>query len=194
YIETLVGRGNLAQAELLTDLVEARALPADRATAFALAARARALVAAAQGDLDAAEAAVERALEQHERTTVPFDQARTLLVAGRVRRRLGERRAAREAFGQAHAIFSRLGASLWAERAEAEVRRIPVRRGGSDELTPTEEQVAELAAAGRTNREMAQALFMSPKTVEANLTRIYRKLGIHSRAELGALMAGRPKP
>jgi DNA-binding NarL/FixJ family response regulator len=61
------------------------------------------------------------------------------------------------------------------------------------ELTPTEEQVAELAAAGRTNREVAVELFMSPKTVEANLARAYPKLGIASRAQLGAVMAARTK-
>ena len=88
----------------------------------------------------------------------------------------------------------------WTARAEAELRRVPIRRGAPQELTPTEEQVAELTGSGRTNREVAQALFMSPKTVEANLTRIYRKLGIRSRGELGARMAERrhegaaPKP
>jgi len=77
------------------------------------------------------------------------------------------------------------------ERAATELARIPIRRGAGDELTPTEEQVAKLAAAGRTNRQVAQELFMSAKTVEANLARVYRKLGIGSRAELGAAMAGR---
>jgi DNA-binding NarL/FixJ family response regulator len=68
----------------------------------------------------------------------------------------------------------------------------------SDELTPTEQRVAELAGSGRTNREVAQELFMSPKTVGVNLTRVYRKLGIRSRAELGAKMVernlGEPAP
>ena len=58
-------------------------------------------------------------------------------------------------------------------------------------LTPSEQRVAELAASGMTNRDVAAALFISPKTVEANLSRIYRKLGIHSRAELGRRMGGR---
>ena len=65
---------------------------------------------------------------------------------------------------------------------------MPIRRGAPETLTATEERVARLAAAGRTNREVAQALFIAPKTVEANLARVYRKLEITSRAELGARM------
>jgi DNA-binding CsgD family transcriptional regulator len=157
----------------------------------ALAATSRALLAAARQDLDAARDALDEALAHHDRVTVPFDLARTLLVAGQTHRRRGERKAAKDVLERALALFEELGASLWAERAAAELRRIPIRRGAGDELTPTEERVAELVAAGRTNREVAQALFMSPKTVEANLGRIYRKLGIASRAQLGATMAER---
>ena len=61
------------------------------------------------------------------------------------------------------------------------------------ELTPTEQSVADLAASGRTNREVAKQLFISPKTVEVNLARVYRKLGVTSRAQLGAVMAARAK-
>jgi len=66
--------------------------------------------------------------------------------------------------------------------------RVGLRRTTA-ELTPTERQIARLASGGATNREIAQAAFVSQKTVEANLARVYRKLGIHSRAELGARMA-----
>ena len=114
-------------------------------------------------------------------------------MLGRVRRRRGERRLARDALAQAVAIFDAHGAKLWAERATEELSRIPIRRGASADLTPTEEQVATLVGAGRTNREVARSLFMSPKTVEANLTRIYRKLGLRSRAELGLRMLERRK-
>ena len=82
-----------------------------------------------------------------------------------------------------------MGTPLWAERARAELARTrsePTRAPG---LTPSEQRVAELAASGMTNRDIAAALFISPKTVEANLSRIYRKLGIHTRAELGQCMA-----
>jgi DNA-binding NarL/FixJ family response regulator len=80
----------------------------------------------------------------------------------------------------------------WAELARNELNAVGPRRRAPDELTATELRVAELAAAGITNREIARAVFMSEKTVEAHITRVYRKLGIHSRAELGAWMAGNP--
>ena len=75
---------------------------------------------------------------------------------------------------------------LWGERTRAELARVGLRRAAPDELTENERRVAEHAASGLTNREVAAQLYMSPKTVEANLARVYRKLGIHSRAELGA--------
>jgi DNA-binding CsgD family transcriptional regulator len=163
---------------------------ARRQPARAVAAHGAGLVAAARGDAAAACAAFDEALEQ---VVMPFDRARTLLAYGLVRRRAGRRREAKETLAQALAIFEELGAELWAARAALELGRIPIRRAAGDELTPTEERVAELAAAGRTNREVAHTLFMSPKTVEANLSRIYRKLGVGSRAELGARMAERTR-
>jgi DNA-binding NarL/FixJ family response regulator len=74
-------------------------------------------------------------------------------------------------------------------RGRDQRRRLGLRKGSSDELTPSEQTVASLAASGLTNRQIAECIFVSPKTVEANLARAYRKLGIHSRAELGAHMA-----
>jgi ATP/maltotriose-dependent transcriptional regulator MalT len=196
--EALVEIGQLDRAAEVLAVLESRARAVDRVPLLAVAACGRALLAAARQDLDEAAAALEEAIAHHERVTVPFDLARTLVVAGQVRRRRGERRAARDALEQARTIFDELGAPLWSARAEAELRRVPIRRGAGDDLTPTEERVAELVASGQTNREVATALFMSPKTVEANLSRIYRKLGIRSRAELGATMAERrvapPKP
>jgi DNA-binding NarL/FixJ family response regulator len=85
------------------------------------------------------------------------------------------------------ATFEDLGTPLWAERARAELKRASGIRTHA-ELTASEQRVAELAATGITTREMAAALFISPKTVEANLSRIYRKLNIRSRAELGRIM------
>jgi DNA-binding NarL/FixJ family response regulator len=86
------------------------------------------------------------------------------------------------------AAFDKLPAALWAERAQAELDRVGLRRSGG-ELTETERRVAQLAASGLKNHEVAARLFVSPKTVEANLARAYRKLGIRSRAELGARLA-----
>jgi ATP/maltotriose-dependent transcriptional regulator MalT len=198
--QALVELGDVDEAAGVVSSFETRVRRSGRRPLLALAAAARARLAAARGDLDGASAALDEAIAEHERTPVPFDRARTLLVLGQVQRRRGERRAARATLQQAQSVFEELGAPLWAERAAAEARRVPIRRGAAEDLTPTEEQVALLAASGRTNRDVAQTLFMSPKTVEANLTRIYRKLGIGSRAELGAAMAERtrgasaPKP
>jgi DNA-binding NarL/FixJ family response regulator len=124
---------------------------------------------------------------------MPLERARTLLALGQLLRRRKERRKAREAFQEALAEFERVGAGCWAERARAELARVPVRRAPSD-LTPTETTIASLAATGLTNRAIAERIYVSPKTVESNLARVYRKLGIRSRAELGRAMAERERP
>ena len=106
-----------------------------------------------------------------------------------MQRRARQKAAAKESLEGALAIFEELPAPLWAQRAQEELGRIGLRRAAPGELTTSERRVAELAAAGLTNREVAARLFMSPKTVEANVARAYRKLGIRSRAELGARLA-----
>ena len=121
---------------------------------------------------------------EHDRLPRPFEQARTLLSLGIVQRRAGKRAAARESLESALRRFDALGAARWADRARDRAAsncraRVPPARA-----TPTEEQVAKLVADGQTNPEVAAALFISVKTVEANLTRIYRKLGVTSRREL----------
>ena len=161
------------------------------AWAEATASRSRALLHSARGELDESVSALETALHAHERLPLPFELARTLLVKGQVHRRRNERRLAKEALDRSVSVFETLGAPLWAETARGERRRLGLRRSQGDDLTPTEERVATLAASGLTNREIAERTFVSPKTVEANLSRAYRKLGIRSRAELGALMADR---
>jgi DNA-binding CsgD family transcriptional regulator len=88
------------------------------------------------------------------------------------------------------ATFDELGAVLWSRQSRGEIDRLGLRRA-PDRLTESERRVAELAAGGLTNREVAQRLFVSPKTVEANLGRVYRKLGVHSRAQLALEMLGR---
>ena len=152
--------------------------------------RARGLVLAAEGDLAAALAAIEE-LDLEAASQLPFELGWALLVKGRLLRRSKRRRAAATALGEALEIFERLGAPAWAEQARSELARVAPRRRAPDELTATELRVAELAASGLTNREVAKAAFISPKTVEANLARVYRKLGIRSRAELGARMHDR---
>jgi len=129
---------------------------------------------------------------EHQRLPMPFELARTQLLVGQLQRRQKHREAASATLRTALATFENLGTPLWADRARAELKRASGVRTRA-ELTASEQQVAELAATGATNKEMAAALFISPKTVEANLSRIYRKLGIRSRAELGRIMGAADK-
>ena len=105
-----------------------------------------------------------------------------------MRRQAQRKKAAREALEQALAIFDGLGARLWSEKARAELRRISGRAPAPDGLTETELRVADLAAHGRTNKEIAAELFMGVSTVEAHLSRVYRKLGVR-RAGLATRLA-----
>jgi DNA-binding CsgD family transcriptional regulator len=191
-IEAAVAAGDLERAEALTSRFEKRALRSRIPWSLAVSARCRGLLHAADGEVDLAATAFERAMVAHERCPMPFERARTLLALGQVRRRKKERRAARAAFQETLELFERIGAEPWAERARRELARVPVRRARSD-LSPTEETIAALAATGLTNRVIAGRIFVSPKTVESNLARIYRKLGIRSRAELGRAMAERER-
>jgi DNA-binding CsgD family transcriptional regulator len=189
-VEALVGAGRLDEAAALLDQLESNGRRLDRAWALALGARCRSLLLAATGDLDSAAGAAERALDEHRRLPMPFERARTQLVLGQIQRRRRQKRAAAAALQEAAEVFDELGTPLWADRARAELERVSVSPTADAGLTPSERRVAQLAATGMTNREVAGALFISPKTVEANLARIYRKLGIRSRAELGQRMAG----
>jgi DNA-binding NarL/FixJ family response regulator len=83
-------------------------------------------------------------------------------------------------------VFAELGMPPFVAAADRELARIPGRRGGGDELTPAEARIAGLVAAGRSNRDVAAELVLSVKTVEVTLTRVYEKLGVRSRSELGA--------
>ncbi|HLH66716.1 MAG TPA: AAA family ATPase [Solirubrobacteraceae bacterium] len=140
----------------------------------------------------------QRALGEHERTPDAFETARTQLVYGERLRRARERTRARDHLRAALETFERLGARPWSERARAELRASgeTLRRRDPttlDELTPQELQIALLLASGRTTREAAAALFLSPKTIEYHLRHIYLKLDIHSREEL-ARELGRQEP
>lgn len=189
-IEAALGCGEVDRAEELTMWVE-EVSRRGRAWTRAIAARSRALVQSARRDLPGAQAAIEEALLAHETLQMPFELARTRLAHGVILRRMKRRAAAREALEQAHALCLRLGAKLWAAKAKQEMERLGMRDAAQTQLTPVEQRIAVLVAEGRKNREIATALSISPKTVEANLTRIYRKLSIGSRAELAARAAER---
>jgi DNA-binding CsgD family transcriptional regulator len=188
HIEAVLGLGDVDRARELLARLERRAEMASRPWIRVMCSRSEALLHASCGELDLALGAVEAALREHEELEMPLERARTLLCLGRVQRRRKQRKAAREALAQALETFERLGTGLWADKARRELERTHLREAPA-ELTPSEGQVAQLAASGLKNREIAERLFVSPKTVEANLGRAYRKLGIRSRAELGAALA-----
>ena len=188
HVAALIELGAHDDAAEVVAWLEERGSALDRPWALAVAARSRALLAAAGGDFPAAFEALVRALEAHERLPMPFERGRTLVVLGSIRRRAKQKRPAREALEEAIQIFERLGARLWVEQARSELARIGGRRAVIGELTLAEQRVAKLAAAGRTNREIADTLFMSVRTVEGHLSHIYRKLGIRSRTELAVFI------
>ncbi|MBX7450484.1 LuxR C-terminal-related transcriptional regulator [Mycolicibacterium sp. 3033] len=188
-IEAMVAVGRLDEADRLTAALERDGTEHDRRWMRAVGARCRAIVLAATGQVTEAEQAAHRALTDHDRLPMPFERARTQVVLGQLQRRLRQKQLAATTLTEALETFEQLGTSLWARRARAELSRTVV--APSDDLTaltPSERQVAEMAASGATNKHIAAAMFISAKTVEHNLTRIYRKLGISSRAELGRRM------
>ncbi|MEO3757778.1 AAA family ATPase [Mycobacterium sp. B14F4] len=183
--EALMQLDRLAEAEPLITALERNGRRLNRRWMLAVGARCRAMLLAARGDLDAAHTAAVRAMAAHADLPMPFERARTQLLLGQLERRQRKKESASAHLQEALDTFERLSIPLWAARARTELARANVSPRRTGELTPTERRVAELTASGMKNRDVATALFISPKTVEANLARIYRKLGIKSRAELG---------
>jgi DNA-binding CsgD family transcriptional regulator len=190
-IEALVALGRRDEALEIVGWYEGNARRLERASALANCRRCRGLLAAQAGELDAALADYDAALEWHGRDGIPLDHGRTLLALGVAQRRAKRRREARATLEQALALFERIGAALWAERARGELRRISGRAPTTGALTPAEERVAALAAGGKTNREVAAALFLSARTVEGHLSHIFQKLGVRHRAELARALESR---
>jgi len=184
-IEALVALGQLDDAGRVIEDVADRGRATCRSWHAAIAARGRALAAAARGDAIAARAAITAALEAHERLPQPFELGRTLLAQGQIERRFRQR-GPPEALTRALDLFDGLGAPYWAEKAADELARIPGRSPGTQGLTETERRVAELVAEGLSNKEVAGRLFISVRTVEANLSKVFRKLEVGSRTELVA--------
>ncbi len=183
-VEALIAIGELAAAEELLGWFAANARRLDRTSALAAAARCRGLLAGARGNVDTAVRELQGALAMHEGVAIPLDLARTRLAYGSALRRSRQKAGARKALEAAYDGFAGLGASVWAARAEAELARVGGRPPSSGALTPTERRVAELVAQGLQTKQVAGRLFVSPKTVEGHLTRIYGKLGVGSRTEL----------
>jgi DNA-binding CsgD family transcriptional regulator len=183
-VEALIALDAVVRAEELLAAYEERAVALGRGSAIGAAARCRGLMLAARKDLDGALAAFDRALERQGGLGQPLETGRTLLAKGMVLRRAKQWAAARETLTAALGAFETLGAQLWAERTRSELARIGGRQPYLSRLTETEEQIASLVAIGLSNREVAERLFLSVSTVESNLRRAYRKLGVRSRAQL----------
>lgn len=182
-----LGRRDEAAA-LVTGLV-AEAEAKGQPWALARAARCQGLLA----DPGELEARFEEALELHARTPDAFETARTRLAYGARLRRARKRVQARTQLREALEVFERLGAPPWADQASAELAatgETARRRDPStlDDLTPQELQIARLLAGGKTTREAAAAVFLSPKTVEYHLRHVYHKLEIRSREELATVL------
>ncbi|HEY0830629.1 MAG TPA: AAA family ATPase [Candidatus Dormibacteraeota bacterium] len=181
-VDALIAVGRIGDAEA----VSARLAGYDDPWERAIGARCRALLAAAGGDFELSIVEFERALSAHADLPMPLERARTLLGYGTVLRRTKRKRVAREKLEEALEVFKSLGAVAWIKRADSELSRIAPAAAGVGSLTPTEMRVAELVVNGRTNKEVAAALFLSVKTVEANLSRVYSKLNVRSRSQLVA--------
>jgi DNA-binding CsgD family transcriptional regulator len=192
HIEACLAGGFPEEAAELVDELNAQAAALGRPALRALAGRCAGLLQAATGDTDAALDTLADATGSHG-AEPSFEQARTLLAYGTVARRARRKAVARDALAAAQAIFTSTGTVLWAQRAGEELRRVGL-RSSPGTLTETERRIAELVQAGQTNREVAAELFLTPKTVEANLSRIYHKLHIRSRTQLARALSNSQEP
>ena len=188
--EAAIAVGASERAEAIVATLAGHAERTGHRWSRATAERVAALVAAERGDLYAAACHAERALEEYALLPMPLERARALFVAGIVERRARRRARARALLEEAASEFDRCGARLWYERAQSELGRISGRRRTGDrELTPAERRIAEFAAAGLSNKEIAQQSFVTVHTVELHLSRAYAKLGVGSRGQLAVRLA-----
>jgi DNA-binding CsgD family transcriptional regulator len=182
-VELLLELGRADDAVMLLRGWESDATRTGREWALANAARCRGLVAASRGEVAQALALLEQAVLDLDSVGDLFGGARARLALGTVRRRSRQKSPAREATASALEAFESLGAALWAGLARAELGRIGGRTR-QEGLTAAELRVVSLVVEGRTNREIATALFLGERTVASHLTHIYAKLGLRSRTEL----------
>jgi DNA-binding CsgD family transcriptional regulator len=185
YADAALQAGAMHDAEAAISVLR-RQGAAGRPEATIAADRCQALLSAARGDGDDAVRQLRAIVGQPE-SECPFEAARSRLALGQAYRRAGHKGLASEALNTAAGVFEELGIPRWAERARDETGRVGL-HPTTGILTATERRVAELVGSGRSNQETAAELFMSAKTVEANLTRIYRKLSLRSRTELARHM------
>jgi DNA-binding CsgD family transcriptional regulator len=183
-VEAAVRSGRPGPARAALEVLERAARPDWPVPAAALLARSRALLAGGRE----AERHFQAALALHGQAERPFQEARTRLLWAEHLRRNRRRVDAREQLRAALATFERLETAPWAARARAELRAtgetVGPRDAERERLTPQERRIAELVADGGSNREVAERLFLSPRTVGYHLTRVYQKLGVSTRTRL----------
>jgi DNA-binding NarL/FixJ family response regulator len=184
HVEALWRAGRRHEAGVALARLDDDARRTGRASALAGAARGRGLLAATN---DEAEAALEAALSGYAALPCPFEVARTLIVRAERRLAAGRADAAGSDAAEAVALLDALGARPWASRARAQVRTVAEAADPLAPLTEAERRVADAVVGGARNRAVAEQLFLSERTVEAHLDRIYRKLGVSNRTELSAL-------
>ncbi|MGO9974874.1 MAG: helix-turn-helix transcriptional regulator [Solirubrobacteraceae bacterium] len=191
-IEALIACGRLDQAQPVIDDLRSRADTVENPHTIAVAERCRALLLAARGEVPAAIDALEAVLVEHAKRPLGPEIARTLLELGTLRRRAKRKRAAKQTLERSLEMFESIGAPMWQARARDELGRIGLRRAVvSEGLTPAQTRVAELVAEGMSNREIASTLYMSERSVEAHLTKVYREYGVRSRSQLVAALSER---
>ncbi|MFI1379238.1 AAA family ATPase [Embleya sp. NPDC020886] len=205
--EALLALGDHAQARAIVDEVRGTAVRLGRDGVVASLTRADAMVRGESGDLVGAASCLRETAARHHELGLPIEHGRDLLALGAVELRRRHPAAALTSWRAAETAFAQADARPWLDRTRTELARLtrvadpePGERPGearSRALTPAEHRVAELVGDGATNREIATRLFLSAKTVESTLTRVYRKLGIRSRADLIRLSldpSGEPDP
>jgi DNA-binding CsgD family transcriptional regulator len=189
YAEVLTGLGEYARAEHVLAFYEAWGQKLDRKTAIGHGARCRGLIAAGRGRAHEADRLLNEAVDVLAKAPSAHDLGRALASLGVHYRRTKRKRLARETLDRAVEVFESVGAVGWADKARTELARIGGRTPGGLELTDTESQVAKLVAEGLTNKEVAERLYISVRTVETNLSKVYRKLQVRSRTELANQLA-----
>jgi DNA-binding CsgD family transcriptional regulator len=190
YLDAAIGSGHLDEAEARLPVVEARAERLQRTSVLLGCRRARLGLAAARGDVDEVVGDIPDLLAAYDAGPCePMERAHAYLFAGKVYRRARKKRLSHDALNVALGVYEQIGCPPYAAQARAELARVGLRPGAPDELTETERRVAQLAADGLRNKEIADHLFMSAKTVEANLSRAYRKLDVRARTDLAKALA-----
>lgn len=193
YARLLLASGHTKTAEKVVEVAEERSASSSIASARARIAGPKAHLLIQRGDVNAGLTVLDNAVEMLRPLQLPYYEARLLLSMGQVLRRVGKRKHADDVLAQAGDLFSAMGAGDFLAMANRERRASGLGQQSPQfaGLTPQEEEIAQAVAAGATNREVADEFYLSTKTVEYHLTRVYRKLGIRSRSELPRALANK---